>query len=351
MIVGVDVHKRAHCAALIDERGVVLGTLSFPNSAAGVRKLRAWLATQGAKGAVVGIENGAGYGQLLCNSLAAAGHEVLNVPAWRTKRDRAKHGPGKSDPGDAVAIARVVLTDRAHLGPALEPELVRALAVVETLRRQTVARRTDAIQRLRALWTQFDPEAEMAVGNVLAARTLKRLRQLRLGDGVLGDAATACFHCIVAEVARLDAVVRDLDEQLAGLVTQSGNPLEDVCGAGLQVTATLIAQVGRRAPLPRPRRLRPLRRRGADPLRLGCNGRPAPPAPRRQPPGQRRPAPHRHRPGAVGPRCPGVPGAQARRGQDTTRGATSTQTPPRQPRLSPPSSVGGGHAPGNVLLT
>lgn len=244
MIVGVDVHKRAHCAALIDERGVVLGTLSFPNSAAGVRKLRAWLATQGAKGAVVGIENGAGYGQLLCNSLAAAGHEVLNVPAWRTKRDRAKHGPGKSDPGDAVAIARVVLSDRAHLGPALEPELVRALAVVETLRRQTVARRTDAIQRLRALWTQFDPEAEMAVGNVLAARTLKRLRQLRLGDGVLGDAATACFHCIVAEVARLDAVVRDLDEQLAGLVTQSGNPLEDVCGAGLQVTATLIAQSG-----------------------------------------------------------------------------------------------------------
>lgn len=244
MIVGVDVHRRAHCAALIDERGVVLGTLSFPNSAAGVHKLRTWLSARDAEGAVVGIENGAGYGQLLCAALAAAGLEVLNVPAWRTKHDRARHGPGKSDPGDAVAVARVVLSDRERLGPALEPELVRALAIVETLRRQTVARRTEAIQRLRALWTQFDPEAEVAVGNVLAARTLRRLRHLRLGSGVLGDAATSCLHRIAAEIARLDAVVRDLDTQLVALVAQGGNPPEDVCGAGLQVAATLIAQSG-----------------------------------------------------------------------------------------------------------
>ncbi len=53
MIVGVDVHKRTHCAALIDERGVVLGTLSFPNTAAGVRKLRTWLAARDAEGAVL----------------------------------------------------------------------------------------------------------------------------------------------------------------------------------------------------------------------------------------------------------------------------------------------------------
>ena len=134
----------------------------------------------GAGDAFVGIENGAGYGQMLCPSLAVAGHVVLNVPAWRTKRDRGKQGPGKSDLGDAVAIARVVLCDRECLGPALEPELVRALAIVETLRRQTVMRRTDAIQRLRALWTQFDPEAEVAVGNVLAARTIGRLRRVSL---------------------------------------------------------------------------------------------------------------------------------------------------------------------------
>jgi len=181
---------------------------------------------------------------MLCSSLAAAGLEVLNVPAWRTKRDRGTRGPGKSDPGDAVAIARVVLADRERLGPALEPDLVRALAIMETLRRQTVVRRTDAVQRLRALWTQFDPEAEVAVGNMLASRTLLRVRRLKLGSGVLGETATTCLHQIAAEIARLNAAVRRLDKQLAELLAQTGNPLEDICGAGLQVAATLIAQSG-----------------------------------------------------------------------------------------------------------
>ncbi len=52
------------------------------------------------------------------------------------------------------------------------------------------------------------------------------------------------MHRIAAEIARLDGVVHDLDKQLAELVARNGNPLEDVCGAGLQVTATLIAQSG-----------------------------------------------------------------------------------------------------------
>ncbi len=40
MVVGIDVHKRAHVAALLDERGGELGTLSFANSPAGTRKRR-----------------------------------------------------------------------------------------------------------------------------------------------------------------------------------------------------------------------------------------------------------------------------------------------------------------------
>jgi hypothetical protein len=49
---------------------------------------------------------------------------------------------------------------------------VRAIAFLDTHRRQSVAQRTDAIQRLRAVWAQLDPEAEAAVPNVAAARAL-----------------------------------------------------------------------------------------------------------------------------------------------------------------------------------
>jgi hypothetical protein len=53
---------------------------------------------------------------------------------------------------------------------------VRAIAFLDTHRRQSVARRTDAIQRLRAVWAQLDPEAEAAVPNVAAARALRKLK-------------------------------------------------------------------------------------------------------------------------------------------------------------------------------
>jgi hypothetical protein len=53
--------------------------------------------------------------------LAAAGHEVVKVPAWRVKRKRPHEGPGTSDPADAVAIAQCALRHSEKLGPALEP--------------------------------------------------------------------------------------------------------------------------------------------------------------------------------------------------------------------------------------
>ena len=130
MVIGVDVHKGSHTAALLDERGALIETVEVENSAAGAERLRVWLDAHGALGAVVGVENAAGYGRLLCAALAGSGFEVVNVPAWRTKRDRHAHGPGKSEAGDAIAIAEVVLRRRHELGDALEPALVRAFSLL-----------------------------------------------------------------------------------------------------------------------------------------------------------------------------------------------------------------------------
>ncbi len=116
MVVGIDVHKESHTAALLDERGALVETLTIPNSVEGAAQLHDWLSKHGGGEAVVGIENAAGYGRLLCGALADAGHVVLNVPAWRTKRDRHAHGPGKSDASDAIAVAEVVLRRRSELG-------------------------------------------------------------------------------------------------------------------------------------------------------------------------------------------------------------------------------------------
>src|SRR6266508_4219390 len=106
MVVGIDVHKRAHVAALLDERGGELGTFGFANSPEGMRRLCAWLVAHDASEAVVGVESPAGYGRLLVASLEAAGHEVLNVPAWRTHGGGARGRAGRAPRVCAARPAR-----------------------------------------------------------------------------------------------------------------------------------------------------------------------------------------------------------------------------------------------------
>jgi transposase len=244
MIVGIDVHKREHVAALLDERGGELGTFHFANSPEGMRRLLGWLLDQGAGEAVVGVESPAGYGRLLVASLEAAGHEVLNVPAWRTHRERRRHGPGKTDPGDAIAVAQVVLRKRAELGPALEPQLVRALALLELQRRRLVRDRTQAIQRLRADWNQIDPAAEARVINLTRQRELRRLKRISFGDGLVEKVAAACIRDLARDVDDLNQRITTLDKQIAQLLEQHGNPVADLHGAGPQIAAAVIAHAG-----------------------------------------------------------------------------------------------------------
>jgi transposase len=244
MVVGIDVHKRSHAAALLDERGGAVGTLSFVNSPAGMRKLRDWLVANDAGEAVVGVESPAGYGRLLVASLEASGHEVLNVPAWRTHRERRRHGPGKTDPGDAIAVAQVVLRTRAELGPALEPKLIRALALLELQRRRLVRDRTQAIQRLRADWNQIDPVGEARVVNVTRQRELRRLRRISFGDGLVEQVAARCIRDLARDIDDLNQRIASLDAEITQLLAEHGNPIADLHGAGTQIAAALIAHAG-----------------------------------------------------------------------------------------------------------
>lgn len=244
MIVGIDVHKRTHAVALLDERGGEIATLTVANSPEGFRRLIAWLDDHEAGEAIVGVESPGSYGRSLVGALAAAGHEVLHVPAWRTHRERHRQGPGKTDPGDAISIAQLVLRKRDELGPALEPELVRALSTLELQRRRFVRDRTQAIQRLRADWTQVDPVAEGRVVRVDRERELRRLKRISFGDGLAEQAAARCVRELARDVEDLNRRIAALDSEIAQLLAEHGNPLDDLHGAGTNLAATVIAQAG-----------------------------------------------------------------------------------------------------------
>jgi len=244
LFVGIDCHKHRHAAALLDARGGLIDTLLFANRPEGYRALIAWLVEHDAATAIIGIENPTGFGRPLTTALTGAGFEVLNVPAWRTHRDRRRLGPGKTDPGDAHAIAQVVLRCGDELGPALEPELIRAVGLLELQRHRLVRDRTQAIQRLRSTWQQVDPVGEATTTRCDRQPQLRKLKRIRFGDGLADTIAAGIVRELARDIEALNQRIGDLDAQIAALLDEHANPVADLLGAGNQIAATLIAHAG-----------------------------------------------------------------------------------------------------------
>jgi transposase len=184
------------------------------------------------------------YGRCLVAALAGASFEVLQVPAWRTHRERHRRGPGKTDAGDALSIAKVVLTCRDELGPAEEPEVVRALGMLELQRRRFVRDPTKAIQRLRSDWTQQDPVAEAGVLRCDSQRALRKLTRIQLGESLTQRTAARCIRELAGNIEDLNERIAALDAEIAELLAEHGNPLKEIHGIGSNLAATIIAQAG-----------------------------------------------------------------------------------------------------------
>jgi transposase len=108
---GIDSHKDTLAACLVDHPGRRLAAASFPNTLVGHRQLAAWL-DRHAAATRVGIEGGANLGAALARFLADHGVDVREVPGALTVRERRRlRRPGKSDPTDALAIARICARD------------------------------------------------------------------------------------------------------------------------------------------------------------------------------------------------------------------------------------------------
>ncbi|MPZ63915.1 MAG: transposase, partial [Propionibacteriales bacterium] len=110
---GVDTHADVHVAAVVDHLGGVLGTASFPTTAAGYRDLMSWLRRYGPIGRI-GVEGTGSYGAALARYLRSEQITVVEV-SCANRQVRRRHG--KSDVVDAIAAARAVLAGDAAATP------------------------------------------------------------------------------------------------------------------------------------------------------------------------------------------------------------------------------------------
>ena len=136
------------------------------------------------------------------------------------------------------------MTDRADLGPAQEPELVRALGMLELQRRRFVHDRTQAIQRLRSDWTQFDPVAEAGTIRCDRKRELRKLKRITLGDSLVQRTAARCLRELAENIDDLNDRIAVLDTEIAELLAEHGRPLEQLHGVGSNLAAVIVAQAG-----------------------------------------------------------------------------------------------------------
>jgi transposase len=236
--IGIDTHKRTLAACAVDDVGSVIAERTFGCDPAGFVELASW-AGGVAPEVRIGIEGSASYGAPLAHHLIAAGFSVREVPPQLSRRERARtRRPGKSDPGDALAIARVTLRE-SDLPPVRLEDRSTELGLLADARDDLVHAQTRARNLLHAHLVVLPPGYGRTVAQLVSGRQLAAIE--RALDGLAG---------VRAELARaLLAEVRDLGRRAAELertitVRVAGHPLLALPGVGVLTAARLVAEVG-----------------------------------------------------------------------------------------------------------
>jgi len=161
IVVGIDPHKKSHTAAAVSGiTGELIDQLTIRASDSGHRRLVRWALALG-DGVRLALEDVRHVSGRLERALLESGIAVVRVPPrLMGQARRSGRARGKSDPIDALAVARAAL---AHPGlPAARPagpEL--ELHLLLSHREDLVAERTRIQGRLRWHLHALDPELEV----------------------------------------------------------------------------------------------------------------------------------------------------------------------------------------------
>jgi transposase len=238
VIVGIDAHKRSHTAVAVDASGRRLGQRTIGTSSEDHLALLGWAEQFGPQRSWA-IEDCRHLSRRLEAELLAAGESIVRVPTKLMAHARdAARSYGKSDPIDALAVARAALREpdlpTAQLdGPA------RDVRLLSDHRDHLIAERTRVINRLRWHLHELDP------GHEPPARTLWRPKHLsaiaaRLAefDGVVARLA----RTEIEDCRRLTHQIQALDEELQTTVKQLAPTLLDICGCATLTAAKIIGE-------------------------------------------------------------------------------------------------------------
>ena len=155
VVVGADVHKHTHTFVAVDAVGRQVGQRTVAATTAGHRKALAWAREQFGEELTWAIEDCRHLSARLERDLLSAGQVVVRVPPkMMAEQRRTARTRGKSDPIDALAVARAFLREPS-LPVASHDEVSREAKLLVDRRETLVNTRTRTINSL--LWRGSEP--------------------------------------------------------------------------------------------------------------------------------------------------------------------------------------------------
>lgn len=215
---GVDAHKRTHTIVAVDQHGRQIAERTIGTTTKDHLGLLRWAAQLGDDRAWA-VEDCRHLSRRLERDLLAAGESIVRVPPKLMAGTRnSARTFGKSDPIDALAVARAALREPDLPVVRLDgPE--RNARLLTDHRESLVAERTRVICRLRWHLHELDPSWEPNARALDRASAYDAIDEHIAGlDGIIARLArTLVARCrqITLEIDQLTAEISELVERLA----------------------------------------------------------------------------------------------------------------------------------------
>ena len=238
IVIGVDVHKVSLTAVAVDEVGREVGEETTVDGGG----LLVWSATLPGE-RLWAIEDCRQLTRGLERDLVAAGERLVRVPPKLTApQRRTGRERGKSDPIDALAVARAALREPRLDYPRPQEPMLRELKMLVDHRDCLVAERTRAQQRLRWHLHELDPGLHVPAGGLDRSVWLDRLgrRFARCEQ----TTQIAIVRELIGRCRMLTRTIRETERDLATRTTAMAPGLRALPGCGPVMAAKLLGEIG-----------------------------------------------------------------------------------------------------------
>lgn len=234
---GTDSHKQSHTLVAVDENGRQLEEMRVAATPSGHRQALAWSRQWPERRWA--MENCRQLSRGLERDLLTAGEQVLQVsPKLMGTSRRSSREPGKSDPIDALAVARVALREPDLPVARLEGRS-RELKLLVDHREDLVGERTRIQNRLLWHLHELEPGWRIPAGGLTRRVVLKEVtRRLERHQHVAAEIA----RDLVERLAELTTSVNQLQHRIELLAAELSPSLLALPGCAGLTTAKLVAE-------------------------------------------------------------------------------------------------------------